>query len=81
MNEQEILWKTTMKDQDMNEKHEWIKTIIEGKIERKARRGKRLRTPSMKQIIEDITKTTYKELEVIVMDKDQWKSTKVIKTI
>jgi len=47
------------------------KTIIEGKIERKARRGKRLRTPSMKQIIEDITKTTYKELEVIVMEKDQ----------
>lgn len=33
--------------------NEWITTLIEGKIEEKAERGKK-RTPFMKQTIEDI---------------------------
>lgn len=28
----------------------------------------------MKQIVDDIMRTTYKELKVTVMDKDEWKS-------
>lgn len=51
--------------------NEWITTIIEGKVEEKAGRG-RPRTPFMKQIIEDIGKTNYKELKVAVMDRDEW---------
>jgi len=43
----------------------WITTIIEGKTDRKAGRG-RPRTTFMKQIIEDIGKTNYKKLKVAV---------------
>jgi len=57
--------------------NEWITTIIEGQIEGKSIRG-RLRTPSMKQIIDDIGKTNYKELKVAVMDRDKWTAIKVI---
>jgi hypothetical protein len=57
--------------------NKWITTIIEGKIEGKARRG-RQRTPFMKQIIEDIGKTNYKELKVAVMDRDKWKAIEII---
>lgn len=53
--------------------NEWITTIIKGK----AGRG-RPRTPFMKQIIDDIGKTNYKELKVVVMDRDKWKDIKVI---
>lgn len=45
-------------------------TIIEGKIEGKAGRGRR-RTPFMEQIIEDLGKTNYKELKVAVMVSDE----------
>lgn len=46
-------------------------TIIEGK----SGRG-RPRTLLMKQITEDIGKTSYKELKVAMMDKDEWRSIK-----
>jgi len=41
-----------------------VTTIIEEKIEGKPRRVKP-RTPFMKQIMEDIERTTYKELKVL----------------
>lgn len=43
--------------------NELITTIIEEKIDRKAGRG-RPRTQFMKQIMEDIGKTNYKELKI-----------------
>jgi len=57
--------------------NECIMTIIEGKIEGKAGRD-RLRTSFMKQIIEGIRKTNYKELKVAVMDRDEWNAIEVI---
>lgn len=53
--------------------NEWIPTIIEGK----AGVG-RPRTPFIKQIIQDIRKSTYKEMKVAVMDRDEWMATIVI---
>jgi len=53
--------------------NEWITTIIEGKGGRV-----RPRTPFMKQIIDDIGKTNYRELKVVVMDRDKWRDIKVI---
>jgi predicted transcriptional regulator len=53
--------------------NEWITIIIEGK----AGRG-RPRTPFMKQIIDDIGETNYKELKVTVMNRDKWRAIKVI---
>jgi len=50
--------------------NEWI-TIIERKIHGKARRD-RQRTLFIKQIIKDMGKTNYKELKVVVMDRDHW---------
>lgn len=32
----------------------------------------------MKQIIEDTGKSTYKEMKIAVMDRDEWRSIKVI---
>lgn len=32
----------------------------------------------MKHVTGDITKTTYKELKVAVMDKDKWRTVEVI---
>jgi len=57
--------------------NEWVTTIIEGKTDGKAGRG-RPRIPFMKQITEDIGKTNYKELKVAVMVRDQWRSIEVI---
>lgn len=53
---------------------------IEGKIDGKAERG-RPKTPFMKQIIEDIGKTKYKELKVAVLHRDQCRSNEVIEPI
>lgn len=53
--------------------NKWITTIMEVKIEIKAGRG-RSRIQFMKKIIEDIGKTSYKELNVAVADKEEWKS-------
>jgi len=51
---------------------------LEGKTEGKTGRG-RPRTPFMKQII---GRTTYKELKVAVMDRDEWRrSIEVIEPI
>ena len=82
MNEQKAIW-TTIKERrkewigHIMRNNEWITTIIEGKIEGKAGRG-RPRTPFMKQIIDDIGETNYKELKVAVMDRDKWRAIKVI---
>lgn len=54
--------------------NEWITTIIKGK----AGRG-RLRTSFMKQIIEDIGKTNYKEQKIVVRGRDEFRPIKVIK--
>jgi len=59
---------------------EWITTIIEGKMEKKAGRG-RPRTLFMKQFIEDVGKTTYKKVKVAVMDRDEWRCIEVIEPI
>lgn len=82
MNEQKAIWKTIKERRKkwighIMRNNEWITTIIEGKIEGKAGRG-RSRTPFMKQIIDDIGKTNYKELKVAVMDRDKWSAIKVI---
>jgi len=82
MNEWKMLCKTIEKSRKT-----WIGhikdneciTIMERKIERKAGRD-RPRTLFMKQII-DIRRTTYKELKVAVMDRDEWRSIKIIETI
>jgi len=50
--------------------NEWTTTIMEGKVEGKAAWG-RPRTPFMKQIMEDMGRTTYEELKVAVMDRDE----------
>ncbi|KAL4135344.1 hypothetical protein QTP88_006959 [Uroleucon formosanum] len=82
MNEQIAIWKTIKERRKkwighVMRNNEWITTIIEGKIERKAGIG-RPRTPFMKQIIDDIGKTNYKELKVAVIDRDKWRAIKVI---
>jgi len=61
-------------------KNEWIKSIMENKIKGKARRS-RPRIPFMKQIIEDIGRTTYKELKVAVMNRGDYRSIEVIERI
>lgn len=47
--------------------NEWITIIIEGKVDGKSG-GRRPSTTFMKQIIEDVEKTNYKELKVAMMD-------------
>jgi len=44
---------------------------MEGNIEGKTGRG-RPRTPFMKQIVEDMGKTIYKELKVALTDRDEF---------
>jgi len=82
MNEQKAIWKTIKERRKkwighIMRNNERITTIIEGKIEGKAGRG-RPRTPFMKQIIDDVGKTNYKELKVVVMDRDKWRDIKAI---
>lgn len=50
--------------------NEQITTVIERKIERESGIG-RLKTLFMKQIIEDRGKFTYKEIKIIVVDRDE----------
>lgn len=56
---------------------EWIITNVEGKIKKKTGRD-RSRYPFIKQILEDVGRATYKKLKVDVMNKDEWRSIKVI---
>jgi len=60
--------------------NEWITRIMESKTEGKAGRS-RPRTQCMKQIIEDIGRTTYNELKVAVMYRHEWRSIVVIEPI
>jgi predicted transcriptional regulator len=68
MNEQKTIWKTIRERKKkwighIMRNNEWITKIIEGK----AGRGRPI-TLFMKQIIEDIRKTNYKELRVALLD-------------
>lgn len=55
-------------DRTIIRNNEWITLVIEGKMNGKAGKSKP-RTQFMKQVIEDIRKTNYKELKVTVMDE------------
>jgi len=84
-NNRKTLWRTIRERRKTWVRHkmrnnEWITIIMEGRVEGKVGKG-RPRTPFMKQIIEDIGRTTCKELKVAVVDRDEWRSVKVIEPI
>jgi len=53
---------------------------MERKMEGKAGKG-RSRTPFMKQIIENIGRTTYKKPKAAMMNRDEWMSIDIIEPI
>lgn len=62
--------------------NQWITTITEGNMEGKAGSG-RLRTqfPNRLQKTQKKVKTNYKELKLMVIDNDEWRTIKVIEPI
>lgn len=51
--------------------NEWITTIMEGMIREKSGRG-RPRTPCIKHIIEVVVITTYNQLKLAVIHREEW---------
>ncbi|VVC25739.1 Hypothetical protein CINCED_3A024328 [Cinara cedri] len=77
INKQKTIWKIIRERRKkwighIMKNNEWITTIIEGKA------GIGRPRTFMKQIIEDIGKTNYKELKVAVMDRNKRKAIEVI---
>jgi len=48
---------------------------------KKDKEESRTKIPFVKQVIEEVERTTYKKLKVDLMDGDEWRSIKVIELI